>query len=103
MIQVVHCKKVKNHEYIGRGTPLGNPFVWDNTTPKGSTLPKYRVWLRQRIVERDAAVIAEINRLYKLSCMGDLNLGCWCAPTPCHGDIIKEVLDNMHKRAKQKG
>ena len=46
---------------------------------------------------RNKKVIDELNRLYLIAKNGDLNLGCWCAPTPCHGDIIKELLDEKLK------
>lgn len=92
-INVVHCKKVANHEYIGRPSPLGNPFVWDKSTPKGSTIPKYKIWLEEKIKNKDPKVMEELWRLLRIAQNGDLNLGCWCAPGPCHGDVIKEVLE----------
>ena len=95
MISVVHCKRVEQHEYIGRPSALGNPFVWDKSTPKGSTLPKYRAWLKQKLIEKDDDVLKELNRLLRIAQNGDLNLGCWCAPHACHRDVIKEVLENV--------
>ena len=48
-IKVVHCKREPNHEYIGRPSPLGNPFPLPKGAEKGSTLPKYREWLTGKI------------------------------------------------------
>ena len=97
MIKVVHCKREPNHEYIGRPSPLGNPFPLPKGVAKGSTLPKYREWLMKKIEMKDKQVIDELNRLYLIAKKGDLNLGCWCAPQVCHGDVIKELLESKLK------
>lgn len=97
MITVVHCKREPDSEYIGRPSPLGNPYPLKKGAPKGSTLPRYRQWLQERVQERDPAVCSELNRLYKIAKHGDLKLGCWCAPGPCHGDVIKELLESKLK------
>jgi len=91
-ISVVHCKKIPNHEYIGRPSPLGNPFPWDKNKPKGSTLQKYEEWLDEQIRNNNSSVINELNRLLVIAREERLNLGCWCAPQACHGDIIKKKL-----------
>ena len=93
-IKVVHCKREPNHEYIGRPSSLGNPFPLPKGAEKGSTLPKYREWLMNKIESKDKQVIDELNRLYLIAKKGDLNLGCWCAPHACHGDVIKELLES---------
>lgn len=92
-ITVVHCKRNPVNEYIGRPSPLGNPFPWDKNTPKGSTLERYEVWLNEQIEQRIPVIINELNRLLLLAREGDLNLGCWCAPQVCHGDVIKKKLE----------
>lgn len=49
-IRVVHCKKTsEKYEYIGRPSPLGNPFIYNKETMvKGSTLPAYEKWLKEK-------------------------------------------------------
>lgn len=93
-ITVVHCKRTSDSfVYIGRPSPLGNPFKLEKGMKKGSTLQKYEAWLRNKISNKDPEVCKELNRLYKLAKKGSLNLGCWCSPSPCHGDIIKKILE----------
>lgn len=94
MINVVHCKRVVEHEYIGRPSPLGNPFPLKKGEAKGSTLVRYREWIMNKIEQRDEEVINELNRLLLIAREQELNLGCWCAPSVCHGDIIKELLES---------
>lgn len=93
-VRVVHCKNYTGDVvYIGRPSPLGNPFKLEPNMKKGSTLAKYEEWLRLKISLNDKEVCDELNRLYYMAQERALVLGCWCAPYPCHGDIIKKVLE----------
>lgn len=94
MIQVVHCKREPDSEYIGRPSPLGNPFPLKNGEEKGSTLPKYKEHLFTELDKGNQEIIGELKRLKQIALQGELKLGCWCAPSPCHGDIIKELLEH---------
>lgn len=101
-ISVVHCKKTsEDFVYIGRPSPLGNPFKLEKGMKKGSTLEKYEDWLRERISRRDPKVCSELSRLYKLAKEDSLNLGCWCSPSPCHGDIIKKILEEAWNNSQK--
>jgi len=81
-------------EYIGRPSPLGNPFVIGQDGSRAHVIRQYEEWLRQRIASREPAVVNEMNRLWRLAQRGDLTLVCWCAPQACHGDVVKRWLDN---------
>jgi hypothetical protein len=86
---VVHCKREAFDVYIGRPGPWGNPFSWKANTlaqfacTKEDCLPKYEAWLMSQpeLVER-----AQRELRGKV-------LGCWCAPGPCHGDILSRVVN----------
>ena len=81
--KVVHWKKEPCDIYIGRPGPWGNPF---SIGPDG-----------------DRAEVSEIFRYYRAdrqehfaSLRTELKgkvLGCWCAPKPCHGDVLAEIAD----------
>jgi hypothetical protein len=79
--------------YIGRanrhaglaGSPLANPFkIGDFGGQRGATLPSYRRWLWSRIQAGDTAVIEALRAIDETSV-----LVCWCAPSPCHGEVVK--------------
>jgi len=79
--------------YIGRAnsyaglarSPLANPFkVRDFGGQRGATLGDYRRWLWERIRAGDTAVIEALRTIDE-----DTVLVCWCAPGPCHGDVVR--------------
>ena len=105
MITIVNKHDYKGvGEYIGRPSVLGNPFSW-----KEGTLAKYHVasrqasidaylpWLREQY-KTNKAVHDELNRLVEIAKAGDLVLVCWCSPLPCHGDVLKSVIDKIIAR-----
>jgi hypothetical protein len=91
MATVVHCKKAPKggFVYIGRPHVLGNPFPLDDpkdAEKRALVIEQYRVWFLERVENDDsfrAAVEAVRGR----------DLGCWCVPRACHGDVILEWLE----------
>ena len=84
-------------EYIGRPSPLGNPFAIGRNSTRDEVIEKYRNWLENRLtgaVFRDTAAVREFNRLCdKYVADGRLTLVCWCSPLPCHGDVIADFIE----------
>ena len=79
--------------YIGRPSPLGNPFKMSRTIGREVMLAHYAAWLDAQLARPDSAPARELARLRAiLAERGELALVCWCAPLPCHGDIIRERL-----------
>lgn len=38
-----------------------------------------------------------LNQIYKLAISGEVYLSCYCFPKKCHGDVIKEIIENKIK------
>lgn len=92
-IIIVNKHHGKSGEYIGRGSPLGNPFVIGKDGSREQVIAKYRVWLNEQIMRKNPVVLDELNRLgNKAIDEKGLALQCFCYPKPCHGEIIKEKL-----------
>lgn len=72
--------------YIGRGTPLGNPFTREEHGELA--IPKYREHLWELVRRRDPAVLTALNAIGP-----GHHLVCSCAPRPCHGDFVLEVWE----------
>lgn len=92
--------RIEGTVYIGRagkgeaGSPLANPYRVRPHGPydRGEALVLYEGWLRSQLEARSPAVAGEMNRLYGLARAGKLALRCFCAPHPCHGDVIAKIL-----------
>lgn len=72
---------------------LGNPFHLhdvNNDEERQKVIRQYRDYFYLRLNEPNF-------KSYVLSLKGK-SLGCFCAPKPCHGDIIKEFLDERCTR-----
>ena len=86
-------------EYVGRPSPLGNPFKLERESNRDAVIGQYEVWLRERITARDQRVCEELNRLYVIARdAGLLELVCWCAPKRCHAEVIRKVLPEVLER-----
>lgn len=68
--------------YIGRPSKWGNPFVIGKDGDRTEVLRKYERWLRQQ--PHLMAALPELK---------GKRLGCYCAPAPCHGDILARLAD----------
>jgi hypothetical protein len=83
-------------EYIGRGSPLGNPLRLKGvggTYTREESVAAYEAYLRERIARRDPGIAAELHRLRSiLHDTGSVTLVCFCAPLACHGDVVKKIL-----------
>lgn len=85
--------------YIGRPTPLGNPYTHLKVETKGvirvptriQAVALYRDWLASACTH-DHKVIVAITQLYN---QVNLKLSCYCKPAACHGDVIKDVLISL--------
>lgn len=92
-IIIVNKHHNKTGEYIGRGSPLGNPFPIGEKYTRQLAIAKYAIWLQEQIDSMNPAVIDELNRLGNLAIDNKgLALQCFCYPKPCHGEVIKEKL-----------
>lgn len=95
----------EDSEYIGRGSPLGNPYSHMANTKaqymvetREDAREAYRAYLEDAILKGEPAIIEELDRLANIALDNKkLVLRCYCAPKPCHGDVIKEVLLNAIK------
>lgn len=82
-IGVVHCKREPFDEYIGRPSIWGNPFRVGPDGPREAVIEQYRQWLLAQ---------PHLVKLAKVELRGKV-LGCWCAPKPCHGDVLIEIAN----------
>lgn len=98
--RVVNLRREKYDVYIGRAGKgqdgyFGNPIRRNAVCPvcggrhdtNGSTLDCFRIYFTRRL--RDDSMFRAMVEELK-----GKRLGCFCKPGPCHGDVIKEYLDD---------
>jgi hypothetical protein len=80
--------------YVGRPTKWGNPF-----SHKAGTRAKYRVQTRQQAIDAFIQWLNEDEQGWGLCEAARVELRgkdlvCWCAPLPCHADILLEIANS---------
>ena len=83
--RVVHVQRTPYDVYVGRPSPFGNPFVIGRDGDRETVIRKYRAWLVAQ-----PALVERVRRE-----LADKVLGCWCAPAPCHGDVLADVANDV--------
>lgn len=89
--RVVHVKREEYDVYVGRPSRWGNPY-----SHKPGTSARYRV---ATVEEAIAAYRRHLWRqirsgaisLEELASLDGKTLGCWCAPGPCHAEVLVEA------------
>ncbi len=79
------CKVLNKHKagvpadavYIGRGSKWGNPFRIGADGDRASVIGKHEAWLKN-----------QHELLRGLDELTGRDLVCFCAPLPCHGDLL---------------
>lgn len=105
MTEVINVKSKhdpKRYVYIGRPSLWGNPFSAYFVSSKcgaiktSDPIGAFRAWLKGK----DWQNIEQKRRLMILQKIGELKgkqLGCFCKPRPCHGDVLKELAEKHGK------
>ncbi|MDP9120130.1 MAG: DUF4326 domain-containing protein [Acidobacteriota bacterium] len=81
--RVVHCRRDRYDVYIGRPSKWGNPYVIGRDGTREQVIAKYRAWVLRR-----PELVAALSEL-----RGKV-LACWCAPQPCHGDVLVDLVQS---------
>lgn len=92
-----------NNVYIGRAgivfidkqrfpkksSNFSNPYKIGKDGTREEVIEKYKNYITQKLKEN---VLLQ-EELFK---MKGKNLGCWCAPEPCHGNVLLDLLSKTN-------
>ncbi len=84
MIKVVNLYKEPYDVYIGRAGK-GKSGKWGNKFTKGTR--------EENIAKYEEYLLGNKRLMQDLHELRDMRLGCFCAPKPCHGDILKKYAE----------
>ncbi len=89
--------------YIGRGSPLRNPFSHKTGTKaeavvgsRQEAVDAYLIWLEEQCFVGNSRVVDALREIYVAAIEGPIALICFCSPGACHGDVIKRVIVEAH-------
>lgn len=72
--------------YVGRGSQWGNPFRIGADGDRATVIAKYERRLRGRH-----------DLLRALGKLRDRDLVCYCAPAPCHADLLSKLANGSRE------
>lgn len=71
----------KDAVYVGRPSKWGNPYAIGKDGTRAEVIEKYRNHL------------ASTYLCHEVSELRGKNLLCWCAPQPCHADVLLQMAN----------
>ena len=87
--RVVNVRRERCDVYVGRPSPWGNPF-----SHLAGTLAAHRVRTREEAVAcYEEWIRSQPQLLTMLPFLRGKVLGCWCAPLPCHADVLLRLAN----------
>lgn len=79
---VVGTQKVEGRVYVGRPSEWGNPFHIGRDGTREDVIAKYREY-----------VLSTPALMRKVWLLREKDLVCWCAPEPCHANVLLELAN----------
>lgn len=73
----------KSKRFPPEASPWANPYKVGKDGTRAEVIKKYTRYIKEKIDS------GELD----LETLRNHRLGCWCKPEPCHGDILKELLE----------
>ena len=93
VINMKHARGLAGAGRIDRRTVGGNPFRIGKHGDRGAVIALYRRELWRGIRAGEIA-------LADLAARSGETLACWCAPEPCHGDVLARAVDWAARRLR---
>lgn len=84
-----------NGFYVGRPSSLSNPFIITENQDREKCIYLYGKMIISAILKEDPDIISSLEKLENFLLKNrHINLICHCHPSPCHANIIKQLLTN---------
>jgi hypothetical protein len=91
-IVFIYNDKTKSKErYPKKSSIFANPYKLKKYGKREDVIEKYREYIIEKLKEDK-----KLKR--KLLKLKGKNLGCWCHPEPCHGDVLLELIEKIENK-----
>lgn len=64
-----------------------NPYKIDKNKTRADVIEKYKIYITEKIKRENLQI--ELEKLR------NKQLGCWCKPLCCHGDVLLDIINNL--------
>jgi hypothetical protein len=78
-------KPSDNCVLVDRTTKWGNPYRIGEDGTREEVIAAYEGWITR--------LIEELPDLYDIETLRGKDLVCWCAPEPCHADVLLRLAN----------
>ena len=82
--------------YPPKDSIFANPFKVGRDGDRKNVIWKYQEYIEERLLSREIT-----NE--DISNLRGKNLGCWCKPDRCHGDVLLKILDQGQSKLSPEG
>lgn len=83
---------IEGKRFPTKDSPFCNPFkIGRDGETREDVLRMYRKYIVSELNSNEELVKQLLN-------MEGKNLGCWCAPEPCHADVLLELIGEYKNR-----
>ena len=72
--------------YVGRPSKWGNPFRMHKESDRLTVVKQFETWILNLA---NVTLLEQIKKELK-----GKDLVCWCAPKPCHADILLKIAND---------
>jgi hypothetical protein len=76
---------IDGKRYPEESSPFANPYKINDSNSRSEVIRKYQTYIIDLLSKSESLRQQLMNLKNK-------NLGCWCHPESCHGDILMEIL-----------
>lgn len=80
--------------YVGRPSKWGNPFTIGRDGTRKEVIEKYKRYIENELLYQDTYAMSNSPKdILDIAELKGKCLVCWCAPLPCHADILLELAN----------
>jgi len=89
VVFIVNEETNKKERFPKSASNFQNPYKVGKDGTREEVIEKYEIYIREKLQ----------NRIWKKQLLNleGKNLGCWCHPEPCHGDILLKLIQEYKR------